>query len=554
MAYSPEQIQQAMRRAMAAGDQAAVADLKQRLTEAYQAEVPDPSAGMGTGELAAAGFSRGVRNVGRHAANLVGLLSDEELAGRTEMDAPLMKHGAAKAGNIAGEMVVTAPLMAGGAGLAGRTAMGAKALANPFVRGVAEGAAQGALMAEPGSKTAGAVYGGALGGILPAAGTVAGKVAHGVKRTPEAARLLAEGVDLTPGQMNPGGVLNQMEEAWQSVPGVGAVIKGARDNAQRSFQRRAAEVAAAPGTKIAAGEADDMLEQAYKSFEPLYDQAKGFKIGYPGVYRVAGGDLPLRSFGQKPGLLRRAAYDRGVRADDATRKSVAGWLENQLTRISGKGAGPTTSDALMDLRSKIRAEARKAAAAGDDAAADLLGNGEKAVTDAIESQLPPDALSALRTADSRYGLYKQLEDAVARSKDMPGGFTPAKLSEAVASANRGLGKGAYARGGGGPLRDLASDGTASLNMRSPPTGQRLAAIGIPAAGAAANPALATGVGAGMLGMVGTQTGRRLAAGATRPQQLAQALEEAMRQRIADPYRAALPEYLQRAAVAGFLPR
>jgi hypothetical protein len=219
-----------------------------------------------------------------------------------------------------------------------------------------------------------------------------------------------------------------------------------------------------------------------------------------------------------------------------------------LTALPGGGRAQTTSDALLDLRSAIRAEGRAAASKGDDAAAGLLGNAEREVTNVLESQLPPDAMTALRTADSKYGQYKILEDAVARSRDMPGGFTPAKLSEAVAGANRGVGKGAYARGGGGPLRELSEAGTATMNVRSPATGARLAAIGIPTAAASAEPMLAGAIGGSMLGLVGTQTGRRLAAGQTLAQQRAQQLAAAMQQRLGT----ALPlgnEYAQRALVA-----
>lgn len=553
--YTLDQVRQARENAKRAGNMEAYERLSlisyRMAAEQAPVEQNDPTADMGTGQRLLAGIGQGMTNVGRHVGNLVGLQSDQQLADAKALDAPLLATGAGRAGSLIGETAATAPLMMGGAGLAGRAGMGARVLSNPIARGAVEGAAQGALMADPGQKLAGATMGGAFGGLLPAAGAAAGKVAHGIKRTPEAERLLAQGVDLTPGQMNPGGIWNQMEESWQSVPLVGPVIKGARDNAQNSFQRAATQTAAAPGTRIAQGPADEMLDAAYKSFAPLYDQAKGFPL-YPGTLRTAGGDVPLGSFGGQPGALRRAALDRGVRADDATRKSVGQWLENQLTQLPGKGRGQVSSDDLLDLRSAIRTEARKAATKGDDAAADLLRNGEKAVTDSLESQLPPDALQALRTADSRYGIYKTLEDAVARSKDMPGGFTPSKLSEAVAGANRGLGKGSYARGGGGPLRDLSEAGTATMNVRSPPTGQRLAAIGLPLAASGAAPEIAVPAGAALLGMVGTQTGRRAAGGQLPAQRLAQALEEAAKRGIDEPYRNVAAQYLRRASVAGLL--
>lgn len=548
----------ALKRALDAGDAEAADYIRTQAIAAQETEdraAYDPAAGMGTGAKLAAGYSRGVRNVGRHAANLVGLLSDEDLAEADRMDAPLMRSGAAQAGSVLGEAIVTAPVMAGGAGLIGRTAMGAKAIANPITRGVLEGAAQGALMANPGERGGAAVIGGALGGALPALGAGLGKAVHGLKRTPEAQRLLDAGVDLTPGQMNPAGIANQLEEAWQSQPIVGPAIKGARDNAQASFQRAAAQVAAPPGVQVTQAAPAQMLQQVYDAFEPLYDEGKGFTRLYPGVMRTAGGDAPLASFANRPGLLARAALDRNVLADDATRKTVGGWLENQVTQLPRGGRGEVSSDTLLALRSNIREHARKMAAKGDaasEASAALLGNAERAVTDALESQLPPEAMHALRTADAAYAKYKVLEDAVARTKDMPGGFTASKLSEAVAGANRGLGKGAYARGGGGPLRELSEAGTATLNVRTPATGARLAALSLPLAAVGANPVVGGALGGAALGMVGTQTGRRLAAGRTPAQRLAQAMEEQVRRRVPGVARDVTAEYMQRALVAGLL--
>ena len=91
-----------------------------------------------------------------------------------------------------------------------------------------------------------------------------------------------------------------------------------------------------------------------------------------------------------------------------------------------------------------------------------------------------------------------------------------------------------------------------MNVRSPATGQRLAAIGLPLAASAAVPGVAVPVGAGLLGMVGTQTGRRAAAGQLPAQKLAQALEEAAKRGVAEPYRNVAAQYLRRASVAGLL--
>jgi hypothetical protein len=562
--YSLDQLRAAIRNAKVAGDEQAVQALSRAASQIAMQQAPDESydpsegggtfrVGLGVGSVdtgletpqwldrTLAGTGRGISNVARHAGNLVGAVSDEDLAAAKTRDKPLMNTTAGTIGNLIGEAAVTAPLAMGATmGVAKLGAGAANALANPIVRGGFEGALQGGLMADPGDKTGGLITGGALGAALPAAFKGGKALVGGLKRTPEAQSLLNAGVDLTPGQMNPGGMLNQAEEAWQSVPGVGSVIKGARDNAQQSFQRAAIQEGAAPGTQIASGEAADMLDAAYQSFQPLYDQAKGFPV-FAKIVNTSGPDIPLAT------AFDRAANNAGVRATDETRKSVGAWLRNQITQ------GVRSSDDLLAMRSAIRAEARNASAQGDAAARALLDQANDAVTKAVESQLPKQALSALKTADAKYGIYKTLEDAVARAKDMPGGFTASKLSEAVAqNSGKGMLKGAYARGGGGALRGLSSAGTATMNVRSPATGARLAAIGIPSAIGMANPAFGIPAGAAMLGMVGTQTGRKLAAGATKPQMIAQALLAAGRNRISDPTAEIMAEYLRRASVA--LPR
>lgn len=552
MSWTIEQIREAHKNAVAAGDNEAAQQLQQAAVQMAMASAPkneyDATEGMSTAGKVRAGIGQGMTNVARHVGNMVGAVSDEDLQSAKELDRDLLNTGGGKVGAFIGETAATALPVAGASAGVGRLGAGAaRLLSNPLGRGVFEGAVQGGVMADPNKKLSGVLGGAAAGGIVPAIGSGFGKLARGIQRTPEAERLLNEGVDLTPGQMNPGGIINQMEESWQSVPGVGAVIRGARENAQQTFQRTAIEKGAAPGAKIARGEVSDMLDSAYQSFQPLYDQAKGFPVA-PTILRTAGQDVPLLK------AFRDAASTKAVRADNATRKSVDGWLRNQLTRVTMMSN--RKSDDLLELRSLIRAESRKARARpGDDAAAELLDHAEGSVTKALESQLPPDAIKALNVADSKYGAYKVIEDAVARAKDTPGGFTASKLSEAVrAAAGQGAGKGNYARGGGGDLRDLSSAGTSTMNVRSPATGARLAAIGIPLGLGAANPAVAAPAAGLLLGMVGTKTGRKLAAGQTKAQLLAQALLERSQKSIPAPAANVLSGYARRASVSGLLPR
>lgn len=533
----------ALTRANQAGDVEAAAYIREQYRAALMEEdaaAANPTIGMSGLDKFRAGIGQGMTNVARHAGNLVGLVGDESLADARQRDQALMDTGAGKAGSFVGEMAVTAPAAMGGVGLLARGGGAlARTAANPLSRGVIEGAGHGALMADPGERGAGAVMGGALGSILPGLGAVGGKMARGVKRTPEAQALLDRGVDLTPGQMNPSGFLNQLEESWLSVPGVGSIVKGARENAQQSFQRVATEAASAPGTRIAKGESAKMLDDAYKSFEPLYDHAKGFPVS-PYIMGL-GNNIPLVS------SLQQVVSSKGIVATTAARKRAEAILKNELS------AGIGTSDDVLRIRSNVRTAARDARQSGETLQQDvakILDAAESKFTDVLDSQLPADAMTALRTADSQYGLYKVIEDAVAKAKDKPGGFTAADLSRAVAEGMKGAGKGSYARGGGGPLRDLANAGTDTMNVRSPATGARLAAIGLPVGLGAAAPGVGIPVGAGLLGLTGTQAGRKLAAGATPAQKTLQQLLD--QSRTGGPVQGVLDQYARRALVTGGL--
>ncbi len=381
-------------------------------------------------------------------------------------------------------------LAAGAGGTAG--AVGTQFAAQP---GIQTASAVTSGLASEGTRKLGGgpiaqTVGGILGGIVPGAAlATAQKIGTGLSRTPEAQRLLDRGVELTPGQMNPKGMYNQLEENVQSLPVIGPIVRNSRDAARTGVQRAAIQEGSAPGAVIQ--QSDDvaqMLDEAYQSFQPLYDQAKGFPVR-PAIVNTTGPDLPIDQ------AISRAVANRGVRATADDRAAVQGFLDDQLTKPF------STSDDLLNIRSAVRQEARDATRGNQIAQAKLLDDADDALSKALESQLPPDALKALKAADSKYGDYKIAERAVARGTDRPGGFTPNDLSQAVAQGNRGGNAGSYARGGGGPLREIAADARKTLDSRSPPTGQRILGL-VPAA--ALSPAA--------LAASGTQTGRRLAAG------------------------------------------
>ena len=524
----------ALQAARAAGDEEAVQYIRGQLVAAQQeadrAEY-NPAAGQSAGRLFLEGMGQGAMNIVRNVGNMAGVVSDERMAEAAAQDAPLLATGAGKAGAFAGETAaVTLPTM-GVAGLAGRVGgLASKVAANTLGRGALEGAAHGAIVAGPNDRMAGAVQGAAFGAVLPAAGATYRAARSGVRPTASARRLMDRGIELTPGQMNPRGSMNQLEEVTQALPVVGSVVREARGKGMRQFHHTIAQDVAPPGVRVAAKETvTDMVDDVYKAYGKAYDFAKGYPMS-PHIIRTSGGDIPLVSFPKQPGALERAVRDRSIRADDATRKSVHSWLQNRLTQLPGKGRGNVAmqSDDLLKLRSDIRDEIRKAGKSGEEAARDLLRNAEKKVTEVLDSQFPPEVSAALKSTDGQYGKFKIFEDAVYRAKDQAGSFTPAQFSQAVRDATQ---KAEYARGGG-RMRDLSRSAVDVFQDRQPMTGRQVLTAGPVLAAAAANPVtigapLALGTGL----MYGTKAGNALAAGRTGVQQGARAVERKVRRAV-----------------------
>lgn len=483
---------------------------------------------VGPGEMFRAGIGRGMTSIVRNAGNLVGLKSDEDLANAKELDKPLLSSPGGQLGNMVGQAAMTAPITMGASmGVGAMGSLGAQIAANPIASGAMEGGIQGLLSADPGERMKGTLIGAGVGAAIPTITMGARKLAYGVNATPEARMLRQMGVDLTPGQMNPEGLANSLEQAWSRVPVVGESIRGAREGAEQQFKQTLLEQGVAPGAAInRSGDLNQMLSDAYDTFDPAYDAVRNFPVA-----------------GTRTGVsrgLQQAAADPAILADDNARTTVSNWLRNQATQLPQ--GQPLESGDLLDLRSEIRKRVRGLT---DDAQRDLLQNAEQRLTSHINGQLPPDAATALAQTDAQYSRYKILENALRKSGDRPGGFTPSQLSGAIREATD---SGAYARGGG-QLRDLASAGAETFQTVMPNTGGRNAAIGIPLAAAIAKPTIGVPMGAAALGMVGTQTGRALAAGETAPQQLVQALLQGSVNATTPAQRRLLAEALQRLAVS-----
>lgn len=454
------------------------------------------------------GIGRGMANVGRHAGNLVGLVPDESIAESNRLDAPLMDTGAGKIGSMIGETAPLVPLTMGASSALGATGKLGEALVNnPISNGAFQGALQGGLMADPGKKLTGTTIGGITGATIPTITGLFGKLLRGVNRTPEAQQLLDEGVRLTPGQMNPEGVTNKIEENMRGWPVVGNVIEKARNQAEGDFKRKVIQAASAPGTTLqtTGNDVNELFQEAQKSYKPFYAAAEGFPVT-PEIHNV-GSNQPLID------ALIKSANSKGAGATRASREQAQDFLEGQFEAImdKAKSAGGMTSDHLIQLRSNINEEIR---GAGYDNAgkayAKLLRSARDKVTEALESQLPPEATASLKVANDAYPKLAIIRDAIKRGGDQPNGFTPAQLSQAVKSATE---NNEYAQGGG-MLRDWSSAGRDIFTQRNPHTGSALTTGALLATAAAHSPYITIPAAGAGLGLIGTNAGRNFLSGQT----------------------------------------
>lgn len=433
-----------------------------------------------------------------------------DVARRDDKAAKEANPGSYLLGNLAGSLLPAAATMGGSAapqgaakvplltrllkaGLTG-AAYGGAAAAGDSEADLTKG--EGGAFAKDVGK--GATIGAGVGTGLTAVGAGGTRALRGlVKLSDENTFLRSKGVDLTLGQAAPKSWYNSAEQAAESLPILGDLIKAQRQAGRSSWQRAVVNEAAAPGAAPLAGNSPaSMLKAAADSFDAAYKPIAAEPA------QAAVGGRPLAQ------ALQDAAADPKVRATDAVRQSVAGFLDNAHSElIPTVGQRPLTAGDLISVRSQIRSEIRNELSGSqpDYAAARLLRNGEQAVSDALKEHLSPQGAQALAATDAQYGKLMRVTDAVRRSGDQPGGFTPAQLSAAIKS---GTEKSSYAQGAGGPLRQLASAGRTTLDTTSPPTGARILTLGVPGMRYPLGAILAAGT---------TDTGKKLLTGGTKAQ-------------------------------------
>lgn len=401
-------------------------------------------------------------------------VSDEARAEMERVTAPLMATRSGKVGNFIGEAAAAAPAggLAGGLakGMLARTGAalapeGATAKALLELTKLPKYARYGGYAAEGAAgqaATTGEVTpGGALAGIVGGRGGEAlsaglGALVHGLKRTPGAERLLEFGADLTPGRLNPGGMLSRLEHVAEASPilGAGGMTQRARTRAlEPVVPNLARDVAELPQQR-------GML--ALNSMKDAADEVAAAQTARYGPNReLPRLTIPRRGPGVPPGPQGTdlEAFQDAMRASirkhvPPKRGTVNAELRSAWERARRAGGSSDVKRIISDLRAKSRNLSKGGrGTAGSAQEARVYDDAANWLDDYFKRGATPERVARIEQADRVTRAYKPIERAtgqgMAAGQDSPTGV------QLLAALKRDMTPGQFTRGEGGQTRSVA---------------------------------------------------------------------------------------------------
>lgn len=291
---------------------------------------------------------------------------------------------------------------------------------------------------------------------------LAGMVAPSLRQT--VAKLMSEGVQLTPGQMA-GGVARTLEDKAMSIPITGDAIAAARRRGYEQFNRAAWNRALEPlgetmpdTVKMGRDASDyvgDRLSAAYGRILPRLRLTSVqndpiFVADLDSIVNAARSALPEGEFYQLEKLAREQILGKLGTAGT----SMDGELINGIDSMLGSEVRGYKGDPTHDKRKLGQA----------------IEELQIAFRDLLERQNPREA-AALRATREGYANYVRVAKAAASTGTATneGIFSPAQLNAAVRSEDRTTRKLGYSKGRA-LLQDLSDAGQAVLPSKYPDSG------------------------------------------------------------------------------------
>lgn len=315
----------------------------------------------------------------------------------------------------------------------------------------------------------------------------AGQFSRHVNR-PELKTLREAGVKPTVGQTI-GGMAKAIED---KAVGVAPGARAAQNRVGEQWQNGVINKAMEPLGVTVEGTGVEAIQQAQRALDEAYDAARDIM---PDV-QVKGTTL-AQDMAEQLAEAGAAGLDEGV-------MSSVKRTYKQLIAPALKKDKISTSD-LQRIESKLNDRISKAASSGKFDLATEYRQFLQILREQAAKQSPEYA-AKVKKANEAYARFADVEIAAGRAGGDAGTFTPAQLQSAV---KQGTSRRARARGGDGPIADLAKAGNSQL---SPVTGnsgtvergaQTAAAVG----GYAVDPMFAGGMLGSMLGS--TRAGQAL---------------------------------------------
>jgi hypothetical protein len=337
---------------------------------------------------------------------------------------------------------------------------------------------------EDDNRLQGALTGGltGLGGGIAARGAVGG-AASAISPTGGALRPLYDmGVRPSIGQRL-GGVVNNLEEKFQSIPLVGDAIKGTRDRARDQFQiglfnDSLKDIGQSLPEGMGVGHEPHAFAQG--AFNKAYDAAKS------NMTAVVDGP-----FSQDIGNLQQTV---GALRPESQQQFAKVWSGSVARRIQdGALSGRAFKDATSEIEKKVAA--LRNSKTGDGELADALQQASDALKSSAMRNSPPEVVAAMNAADSGYAKLVRIEEASRKAGGEPAEFSPSQYNTAVKSASGGVRNREYLRGAA-LNADIAALGTRlGDKVSNSGTVDRLAAGGAAYGLGAVNPYAASFLGA-----------------------------------------------------------
>lgn len=300
-----------------------------------------------------------------------------------------------------------------------------------------------------------------LTGALTGAGTAALLGGVGAvlapKVQPAARKLQEEGVSLTPGAAF-GGQVQSIEQAAESLPILGQIIKGARQQSFQEFNKAALNRALKeidPGIKVpkdmGVREATDFTYfQISNKYNEIYPQ---ITLKYNNTL-----DKQLNSL-----IKKHSKSNLGADAAEQFREKV----NDIMGRVKNK---ELTGIQIQVLKEDLRklTDAYKGGTGSERLLGTAFDDLENSIMLSLRNQNPKFA-KELKKADTAYANYKRVELASSSARGEAGAFTPAQLESAVRQSDRSKGKSQFARGQA-LMQDLSSAGYDVLGSKIPDSG------------------------------------------------------------------------------------